>query len=108
RRALEDNPDTPQGNRDTRDAVAIALTNIDHAMVNIDATRGDIGARLNVIETTKTDNEDVALINKTVQAELREVDYPEALSRLAFQSIVLEAAQQSYVRISQINLFNKI
>lgn len=108
REALEHNPDTPQGNRDTRDAVAAAITNIDHAMVTIDATRGDIGARLNVIETTQTDNEDVALVNKTVQAELREVDYPEALSRLAFQSIVLDAAQQSYVRISQINLFNKI
>lgn len=108
RTALEEWPDTPEGNRQVRDAVAIALTNIDHAMVTIDSTRGDIGARLNVIETTKTDNEDVALINKTVQAELREVDYPEALSRLAFQSIVLEAAQQSYVRISQINLFNKI
>lgn len=108
RQALENNPDTPQGNRDTRDAVAIALTNIDHAMVTIDSTRGDIGARLNIIETTQIDNEDVTLINKTVQAELREVDYPEALSRLAFQSIVLDAAQQSYVRISQINLFSKI
>ena len=108
RMALEENPDSPEGNRDTRDAVAAALTNIDHAMVTIDSTRGDIGARLNVIETTLTDNENVTLINKTVQAELREVDYPEALSKLAFQSVVLEAAQQSFVKISQLNLFDKI
>lgn len=106
--ALEENPDSPQGNRDTRDAVAAALTNIDHAMVTIDRTRGDIGARMNVIETTLTDNEDVTLINKSVQAELREVDYPEALSKLAFQSVVLEAAQQSFVKVSQLNLFDKI
>lgn len=108
RMALEDNTDSPEGNRATRDAVASAITNIDHAMVTIDRTRGDIGARMNVIETTLTDNEDVALINKTVQAELREVDYPEALSKLAFQSVVLEAAQQSFVKISQLNLFDKI
>ncbi len=108
RMALENNPDSPKGNRDTRDAVAAALTNIDHAMVNIDSTRGDIGARMNMIETTQIDNEDVSLINKTVQAELREVDYPEALSKLAFQSVVLEAAQQSFVKISQLNLFDKI
>ena len=108
RMALEDNTDSPEGNRATRDAVAGAITNIDHAMVTIDRTRGDIGARMNVIETTLTDNEDVALINKTVQAELREVDYPEALSKLAFQSVVLEAAQQSFVKISQLNLFDKI
>ena len=108
RMALEDSPDSPEGNRNTRDAVAAALTNIDHAMVTIDSTRGDIGARMNMIETTQTDNEDVTLINKTVQAELREVDYPEALSKLAFQSVVLEAAQQSFVKISQLNLFDKI
>jgi len=59
-----------------------------------------------VIETTQTVNEDVALVNKAVQAELRELDYAEALSRLSFQTILLEAAQQSYVKISGLNLFN--
>lgn len=108
RKALEDNTDSPEGNRATRDAVAAAITNIDHAMVTIDRTRGDIGARMNIIETTRTDNEDVTLVNQAVQAELREVDYPEALSKLAFQSIILEAAQQSYVKISHLNLFNKM
>lgn len=108
RAALEQHPDTPEGTRATRDAVAAALTNIDHGMVTLDRTRGDIGARLNIIETTLTDNEDVTLVNKEVQAELREVDYPEALSRLSFQSIILEAAQQSYVKVSNLSLFNKM
>lgn len=108
RMALEGSPDSPEGNRTTRDAVAAALTNIDHAMVTIDSTRGNIGARMNVIETSLADNEDVTLVNKSVQAELREVDYPEALSKLAFQSVVLEAAQQSFVKISQLNLFDKL
>jgi len=61
-----------------------------------------------VIETTLTDNEDVALVNKSVQADLRELDYAEALSRLSFQTIILEAAQQSYVKISSLNLFNSM
>lgn len=108
RKALEDNTDSPEGARATRDAIAAAITNIDHAMVTIDGVRGDIGARMNIVETTRTNNEDVDLVNQTVQAELREVDYPEALSKLAFQSIILEAAQQSYVKISNLNLFNKM
>lgn len=108
RQALEENPDTPEGNRATRDAVASALTNLDHAMVSVDATRGNIGARRNVIETTLNDNANVALVNQEVQAELREVDYPEALSKLAFQGIILEAAQQSYVKVSQLSLFNRM
>jgi flagellar hook-associated protein 3 FlgL len=94
------------GNSGVRSAVAVALTNLDHGMVSVDAARGNIGARLNVIETTQTDNEDVTLVNKAVQAELRELDYAEALSRLSFQTILLEAAQQSYVKISGLNLFN--
>ena len=96
------------GAQSVRDAVAAGLTNIDNAMVNVDGVRGQIGARLNVIETTMTDNEDVALVNQAVQADLREVDYAEALSRLALQSTVLEAAQQSYVRISGLSLFSKM
>ncbi|UPQ84280.1 flagellar hook-associated protein FlgL [Pseudomonas knackmussii] len=103
RSALED-PST--GNTDVRDAVAVALTNLDHGMVSVDQARGNIGARLNVIETTQTDNEDVALVNKGVQAELRELDYAEALSRLSMQTVVLEAAQQSYVKIAGLSLFN--
>lgn len=97
-------PQTTNGG--VRDAVAVALTNLDHGMISVDAARGNIGARLNVIETTQTDNEDVTLVNKAVQAELRELDYAEALSRLSFQTIILEAAQQSYVKISGLNLFN--
>ena len=77
-------------------------------MTTVDSVRGEIGARLNVVETSQTDNDDVSLVNKGVQADLRELDYAEALSRLAFQSIILEASQQSYVKISSLNLFNKL
>ncbi len=98
--------DPASSNADIRDAVAVSLTNLDHGMVSVDAARGNIGARLNVIDTTLTDNEDVALVNQSVQAELRELDYAEALSRLSLQTIILEAAQQSYVKISSLNLFN--
>ena len=91
-----------------RDAVAVALTNLDHGMTTVDGVRGEIGARLNVVESTQNDNEEVSLVNKGVQADLRELDYPEALSRLSFESIILEASQQSYVKIASLSLFNKL
>ncbi|HZX15322.1 MAG TPA: flagellar hook-associated protein FlgL [Pseudomonas sp.] len=105
RRTLEDPAST---DAQIRDSVAIGLTNLDNGMINVDSVRGAIGARLNVIDTTLTDNEDVALVNKGIQADLRELDYPEALSRLSFQTIILEASQQSYVKIASLNLFNKL
>jgi flagellar hook-associated protein 3 FlgL len=108
RTALEAGANSPAGNLQVRDAVAEALTNLDHGLAKVDGVRGEIGARLNIIESTQTDNDDVSLVNKGVQAELRELDYAEALSRLSFQTIILEAAQQSYVKISGLNLFNRL
>lgn len=108
RMALENSPNTPAGNLQVRDSIAEALTNLDNGMTVVDSTRGDIGARLNVVESTQTDNEDVTLVNKGVQADLRELDYAEALSRLSFQSVILEASQQSYVKIAGLSLFNKL
>ena len=47
----------------------------------------------------------------TIQAfnsELPELDCPEALSRLSFQSISLDASQQRYVSVAPFNVFNKM
>ncbi|PIA73249.1 flagellar hook-associated protein 3 [Ectopseudomonas toyotomiensis] len=108
RQALESSPTSPAGNLGVRDEVAIALKNLDNGMGNVLEVQTEIGARLNMIDTTSVDNEDVTLVNKSVQAELRELDYAEALSRLSFQTIILEAAQQSYVKIAGLNLFNQL
>jgi flagellar hook-associated protein 3 FlgL len=106
RQVLNSAVNTPQGGREVRDAVAAGLTNLDHGMGIVLEAQGQIGARLNVLESTQTDNEDVTLINKSVQADLRELDYPEALSRLSSQTLILEAAQKSYVKVASLNLFN--
>nr|WP_298139719.1 flagellar hook-associated protein 3 [uncultured Pseudomonas sp.] len=108
RQALESSPVSPVGNLAIRDEVAIALTNIDNGVGKVLEVQTEIGARLNLIDSTETDNESVTLVNKSIQADLRELDYAEALSRLSFQTVVLEAAQQSYVKIAGLNLFNQL
>lgn len=104
RRALEGNGD----NAAIRDITAAALTNLDNGMASVLSAQGEIGARLNVVESTQTNNEDLVLINKSIQSGLQDLDYAEALSRLSFQSIILEAAQQSYVKISSLSLFDQL
>lgn len=108
RQALESSPTTTVGNLAIRDEVAIALTNLDNGIGQVLEVQTEIGARLNLIDTTEIDNEDVTLVNKAVQAELSELDYAEALSRLSFQTVILEAAQQSYVKIAGLSLFNQL
>jgi flagellar hook-associated protein 3 FlgL len=106
RQALTTAVNTTQGNRDVRDAVAAGLTNLDSGLGVVLQAQGQIGARLNVLESTQTDNEDVTIINKAVQADLRELDYAEALSRFSSETVVLEAAQKSYVKVASLSLFN--
>ena len=108
RQALESSPASPAGNLAVRDEVNIALKNMDNGIGQVLEVQTKIGARLNLVDSTETDNEDVTLVNKSVQAELRDLDYAEALSRLSFQTIVLEAAQQSYVKIAGLNLFDHL
>ena len=86
--------------------IAVSLDNLHNAMNNVLSVQTTIGARMNVIESTQTENEEVALINTTVTSQLEDLDYAEALSRLSLQSVVLEASQQSFVKVSSLSLFN--
>lgn len=61
---------------------------------------------MNVVESTQNENAEIGLINKSIVSSLEDLDYAEALSRLSLQSVVLQAAQQSFVKISGLSLFN--
>lgn len=108
RRSLEQAQDSPQGGLVIRDNVAVALTNLDAVLGQVLQGRGEIGARLNVVDSTEAFTEDVSLINTAVQSDLQDLDYAEALSRLSFESVILEAAQQSYVKIAGLSLFDQL
>ncbi|WP_321351451.1 flagellar hook-associated protein FlgL [Halopseudomonas oceani] len=97
---------TTEGKLARRDLIGVTLENMDNAVNNVLSVQTTIGARMNVIESTLNENEEVALINTTVTSQLEDLDYAEALSRLSLQSVVLEASQQSFVKVSSLNLFN--
>lgn len=106
RKALEGATDNQEGSYAIRDATGIAMTNLDAASNQVLSGRGQIGARLNTIDSTETFIDDVKLVNTGVISDLQDLDYAEALSRLSMQSTILQAAQQSYVKISGLSLFN--
>ena len=86
--------------------IADALNNLSNIQDNLLSGRGRIGARLNTLESTRASQQSLDLISTGVLDELRGLDYAEAVSRLSFQSFVLEAAQQSFVKVSNLSLFN--
>ena len=106
RETLENTDDSTDGKLERRDMLSVTLQNIDNAMEQVLGVQTSLGARLNVIESTQFENDEASLINTQVKSGLADLDYAEALSRLSMQSIVLEAAQQSFVKVSGLNLFN--
>lgn len=85
-----------------------SITNIDNALENILRVRADVGGRLNTLESTKSQHQDEAVASQKLLSSIEDLDYNEAISRLSFQSFVLEAAQQSYARVSRLSLFDKL
>lgn len=108
RKALQGSGNSEEDNRVIRDSAAVALSNLDSVYSKVDAVRGSVGARLNTLDSTGDFIADVSLVNKSVQSDLEDLDYADAISRLSLQSTILSAAQQSYVKIANLSLFNYI
>ena len=83
-----------------------ALLNIDQAIGSVLSTRTDVGARLAAIESQLDSNSGFVLTHQETLAALEDLDYAEALSRLSLEVTTLEAAQQSFVRMQGLSLFN--
>ena len=106
RDTLENTDDSADGKHLRGEALSVSLQNLDNAMNKVLGVQTSLGARLNIIESTQLENDEASLINTTVQSGLEDLDYAEALSRLSMESIVLQAAQQSFVKVSGLSLFN--
>ena len=85
---------------------ADTLVNLDNAEAKMSEIKAQIGARQNTLDSVRTLHEGVQQVNQEVLSEIRDLDYAEALSRLSLETFTLEAAQQSFAKISTLSLFN--
>ncbi len=83
-----------------------SVQQIDNALDNVLGFRSAAGARLNAIDRQETMN--VALIERleNTRSLIEDLDYAEAASRLNQESVTLQAAQQAFVKVQNLNLFN--
>jgi flagellar hook-associated protein 3 FlgL len=87
-------------------AVNAALNGIDQGAGNLLHVRGRIGARLNNLDGQKSLNSDDSLELKSRLSKIQDVDYAAAARRLTQQSTVLQAAQQAFIKVQGLSLFN--
>lgn len=86
--------------------IGFALTNLDHATDNILRVRAQIGSRMAEIESLSSVNEDLNLQYQQTLSQLQDLDYAKAISDFTRRQTDLQAAQQSFMKSSQLSLFN--
>ncbi len=91
-----------------RQSIDQSLVGIDAALDRVVGTQARIGARLNAVDSTRQLHEDVVLKSQQVLSDVRDIDFAEAVSNLNYQAFLLEAAQQSFVRVNRLSLFNSL
>lgn len=83
-----------------------ANNNIDNALNNISSVRASVGARLSEIDDLDTAGSDLKVQYTDRLGDLVNIDPVEAYSSLVQQQYTLQAAQQSFMAISGLSLFN--
>jgi flagellar hook-associated protein 3 FlgL len=83
-----------------------SLEQIDNAMDHLLGFRAQAGARLNAIDSQESINGAFMDQLELTRSTIEDLDYAEAASRLSQQSVTLQAAQQAFVRVQGLNLFN--
>ncbi len=100
------------GSQSSRDSIASivanTIDNLGNAQSRVLETVSSLGARFNTLESTEQLHLDSELVSQEVLSSLQDVNYAEAATRLSAQTLILEAAQASFVRVSRLTLFSQL
>jgi len=109
---LRDAMNAHDGSQDSIDriesVVASSITNLSFSQESISETVTKIGARNNTLESTKELHLDTELVSREILSDVADLDYAEAASRLSQQTLILQAAQASFLRVSELTLFSRL
>lgn len=99
-------PSGSTGNIALTNRLNTALTNLDNALDNVLRVRAAIGARLREVEATQTSQADLVVQYDSTLSQLRDLDYAAAITDLTRNQFTYQAAQQSFIRVQSLSLFD--
>ncbi|MBC3875008.1 flagellar hook-associated protein FlgL [Undibacterium flavidum] len=82
--------------------------NIDKSLSNVLLARTNFGTSLKELENLNSAGDSMGLIYKQELSALQDLDYAKAITELNQNQVVLQAAQQSFVKTSSLSLFSYI
>lgn len=100
--------DPPAGFTPAAGAYDQALADLHSSLDHVSRIRASFGASMNQVDSLTSAGGDLAVQYDSRLANLEGLDYTEAISRLNQQQMQLQASQQSFVKTSQLSLFNML
>jgi flagellar hook-associated protein 3 FlgL len=86
--------------------LGVAGQNIDNALNNVLSVRASVGSRLQELDTLDDAGSARDLQYAEQLSDIQDVDYVKAVTDLTQKQMQLQAAQQSFVKVSGLSLFN--
>jgi len=84
------------------------LGQLDEALNHITSRRAEVGVRLNLIEVQESNHLDSELYIASGQSNIEDLDFAKAVGSFEQSKVALQAAQQTFVQVNGLNLFNFI
>lgn len=84
------------------------LAEFDSAITSVLDCQSDVGARLNQLDFANDLNSNVLLVSNEIRKKLSEIDQVAVATEYSLELVNLQAAQQSFVRIQGLSIFNYI
>jgi flagellar hook-associated protein 3 FlgL len=85
-----------------------SVSELDIAQHGMTESIANVGSGINVLESQQSVAEENILRMKTTLSDVKDVDYTQAITQMNKDLLALEAAQSSFSKISQLNLFDYI
>ncbi|CDH47148.1 flagellar hook-associated protein FlgL [Candidatus Contendibacter odensensis] len=87
-------------------SLANSLADIDQGMLHLNQIRGKAGSRMNSLDAQDAVNQTFDVQLQSLMGDIGAVNYAEAASQMNAELLGLQAAQQSFVKIQNLSLFN--
>lgn len=105
---LGQNPQTTQERQSYNEENNSLLFQLEQVLNHVTNMQASVGSRMQSIERAQETNEEIILSSKSTISLLEDVDVVQAATELNSYTFSLQAAQQSFARIEDLNLFNFI
>ncbi|HEX5353522.1 MAG TPA: flagellar hook-associated protein FlgL [Rhodanobacteraceae bacterium] len=82
------------------------IEGIDQSLQRVLDVQGSVGARINTLDQQKTSEGDLDVQYEGQISNLQDVDMASAIGQLNLQQVALQAAQQTYIKVQGMSLFD--